>query len=91
MIDEEINPDDVKKLISRYNVWVKKNWIVLVAILVIVLIVGYDMKVVNSRIATEVEKCNEHWRNQVLSKCPELMGNDTWMSIDLNEINQMDK
>jgi len=70
-----------------YNDWVKKNWLTVIGIIIILAVVWYDVATVQAKIKENVDKCNEYWQGEVERVCPALLGTMGWQGNMLNNTN----
>lgn len=54
----------------KYTEWVKKNWITMIGIIIILSITWYDVATVQSQKQDAVNDCNAHWKKEVEKVCP---------------------
>lgn len=72
---------ELKKAWKEYEAWVRKAWLDIAAVIVILLILGYFLSNIESRVTDRVKECNEHWKTQIKRVCPGALNASTWITI----------
>lgn len=57
----------------KVNDWIKKNWLTVVGIIIILSIVWYDQANLQPKIKEAVDECNAHWHDEIERSCPLLV------------------
>jgi len=58
---------------NKVNVWVKKNWLTVIGIIIILSIVWYEQTHIQEMREEITEECNEHWHDAIERSCPSLV------------------
>jgi hypothetical protein len=83
--DPETGIEPKKTFWIQYNLWMKKNWFTMVAIIIVLLGLWIELSTVEVQKVKVAQDCNDAWINQVKTVCPGILARQSGFSFNLSD------